>query len=503
MNNNQLLKKLSGIEWDDFEVKESRAELPKDIVKTISAFANTNGGYIVLGVKDDRGRFVISGVENPDKIQNDFITLLRGEKFNIPLSSKGDVHRIDGKIVLVFRIEEMPRPAKPIYYGGDIRNAFVRLGASTQKASKSEVERMLREASEKTSDSMRLEKFGMESLDNEAIEMFRNALKLERPNHPFTTCGKTEMLLGLQAIDEIKKNKYCLTAAGLLLFGKELKILNQFPSYFIDFMVIPAKQGQDVQTRWVERYSSEQSIIQTYVQIYDRLRKRIPVPFALKADGYTRNDDPPSVQAAREALVNLLMHMDYFDAKGAVVKCYDDQILFRNAGCLRFPIERIKQHLTEPRNPVIAKVFRLLGWADRSGEGIEKITKGWMSMDYDQPVFQDDKTVNMFEVIFPLTKKGKVAAQVPHKYRTSTAQVSHKSSVLHFCADPRSFREIMDYLGLKHRVYVLTEYIQPLVEEGLLVLTIPDKPRSSRQKYVTTQKGRESLRCDNDSSNGS
>nr|MBU1328361.1 hypothetical protein [Candidatus Omnitrophota bacterium] len=106
-------------------------------------------------------------------------------------------------------------------------------------------------------------------------------------------------------------------------------------------MVIPAKHGQDVQTRWVERYSSEQGIIQTYVQLYDRLRKRIPVPFALKADRYTRNDNPPFVQAAREALVNLLMHMDYFDAKGAVVKCYDDQILFRNAGCLRFPIERI------------------------------------------------------------------------------------------------------------------------------------------------------------------
>ena len=82
------------------------------------------------------------------------------------------------------------------------------------------------------------------------------------------------------------------------------------------------------------------------------------------------------------------------------MKCYDDRILFRNAGCLRFPIERIEQHLTEPRNPVIAKVFRLLGWADRSGSGIEKITKGWTSMGYDKPIFQDDKPVNMFEVIF-------------------------------------------------------------------------------------------------------
>ena len=51
----------------------------------------------------------------------------------------------------------------------------------------------------------------------------------------------------------------------------------------------------------------------------------------------------------------------------------------------------------------------------------------------------------------------------------------------------------MDHLGLKHRVYVLTEYIQPLVDDGLLALTIPDKPNSSRQKYMTTEKGRGSL----------
>ena len=139
------------------------------------------------------------------------------------------------------------------------------------------------------------------------------------------------------------------------------------------------------------------------------------------------------------------------------------------------------------------KVFRLLGWADRSGEGIEKITKGWMSMDYDKPVFQDHKTVNMFEVIFPLVKKGEKIVQVPHKYRTSTAQVPHKSDVLLFCAEAHSFKEIMDHLGLRHRVYVLREYIQPLVEEGLLALTIPDKPKSSRQKYITTENGRKSL----------
>jgi ATP-dependent DNA helicase RecG len=487
MNKAQLLKRLSGIEWDDFEVKEARTELPREIVRTVSALANTAGGHIVFGAKEVEGKFVVSGVDDPDRIQNDFITLLRGEKFNVPLSSRGAVHRIDDKFVLVFGIEEMPRQAKPIYYGGDIRNSFIRMAGSSQKASREEIERMLREASEKSSDSMRLEGFGLDDLDQEAVEIFRRVLALERPGHPFTTSGKTEMLLGLQAIASLTKNTYCLTAAGLLLFGKEHRIQHQFSSYLVDFLVIPGLPDQDRETRWVERYTSEQSLVQTFLQTNDRLRKRIPIPFALKSDGVTREDDPPQVQAAREALVNMLMHMDYFDHKGAVIKCYDDRILFRNAGCLRFPIERIEDHITEPRNPLIAKAFRLLGWADRTGEGITKMTRGWMSDGYSRPVFKDDKTINLFEVTFSLVRP---AVQVPYKHRTSTVQVPYKFDMIRFCTEPRSLKEIMMKFGLKNRAHMLTEYIQPLIVQEMIAMTVPQKPNSPRQKYVATEKGR-------------
>ncbi|MBF0386861.1 MAG: putative DNA binding domain-containing protein [Candidatus Omnitrophica bacterium] len=513
MRKEQLLKRLSGIEWDDFEVKAARVALPEDIAKAISAFANTTGGYIAFGVQESGSRFIISGVEDPDKIQNDFVTLLRGEKFNIPLSSKGDIHHIDGKVVLVFRIEEMPRQAKPVYFGGDIRNTFVRIGASTQKASKPEVERMLREASEKTSDSMRLEDFGVQDLDDEAIGIFRRNLELKRPGHPFLSCDKLEMLVGLQAVVETKKGKYCLTAGGLLLFGKEIRLQNQFPSYFIDFLVIPGLPNDAKrEMRWVERYSSEQSIVQTFVQINDRLRKRVPFPFSLKADGMSREDDPPSVQAAREALVNLLMHMDYFDAKGAVVKCYDDRMLFRNAGSLRFPVERIGQHITEPRNPIIAKVFRLLGWAESTGEGITKITDGWMSMGYDKPVFNNDKEINLFEVTLPLTSRGRkvlrplleISSEVVNtgtKPALSWHQVSTKLAlsrdevrdVLDFCAEPKSIADILKQFERTDRTKFKNKYINPLLREDLLLMTHPQKPNSPNQKYVATDTGKHLL----------
>jgi hypothetical protein len=83
MNKRELIKRLSGIEWDDFEVKEARRELPKDIARTVSAFANTKGGVLVFGVKEAGGKYIVSGVENPDKVQNDFITLLRTTRRSI------------------------------------------------------------------------------------------------------------------------------------------------------------------------------------------------------------------------------------------------------------------------------------------------------------------------------------------------------------------------------------------------------------------------------------
>ena len=86
MTKEQLLIRLGGIEWDDFEVKTAKSELPKNIWETVSAFANTIGGWIILGVSQQGNTFVVEGVGNPEKIEQDFITVLRsGNKFNQPL----------------------------------------------------------------------------------------------------------------------------------------------------------------------------------------------------------------------------------------------------------------------------------------------------------------------------------------------------------------------------------------------------------------------------------
>ena len=83
LNKTELLTRLSDIEWDDFEVKEAKSELPKNIWETVSAFANSSGGWIVLGISQKGKNFEVSGVENPEKLEQNFTTVLRSRLLRI------------------------------------------------------------------------------------------------------------------------------------------------------------------------------------------------------------------------------------------------------------------------------------------------------------------------------------------------------------------------------------------------------------------------------------
>ena len=101
MTRDELTQRLQGIEWDDFEVKAAKCDVPKDVWPTVSAFSNTSGGWIVFGVEQRGKRFMIEGVENGEKIESDFLDNLRnGQKFNKVLTAKGVKYTIDGKLVL-------------------------------------------------------------------------------------------------------------------------------------------------------------------------------------------------------------------------------------------------------------------------------------------------------------------------------------------------------------------------------------------------------------------
>jgi predicted HTH transcriptional regulator len=73
-----------------------------------------------------------------------------------------------------------------------------------------------------------------------------------------------------------------------------------------------------------------------------------------------------------------------------------------------------------------------------------------------------------------------------------TAQVT--AQVLSFCQEPRKSSEIMELIGIKHWKTFRVNYLRPLLQQGLLAMTIPEKPTSSKQRYITTETGKEALK---------
>ena len=86
----------------------------------------------------------------------------------------------------------------------------------------------------------------------------------------------------------------------------------------------------------------------------------------------------------------------------------------------------------------------------------------------------------------------KETGQVGTKLGPSRDQVT--AQVLNFCQEPRKSSEIMGLIGLKHWKIFQTNYLKPLLQQELLAMTIPEKPTSSKQRYITTEAGKEALK---------
>ena len=109
MTRDDLIERLNKYEWSDVEFKEARNAAPRSAYETVSAFANTAGGWLVFGVRDRGGTLEMVGVMQVDKVQNEFLSTLRSrQKINRAIDVAEDLVETDGNTLLVFHIPESP-----------------------------------------------------------------------------------------------------------------------------------------------------------------------------------------------------------------------------------------------------------------------------------------------------------------------------------------------------------------------------------------------------------
>lgn len=397
-----MLARLNGIEWNDFECKRAQRGVSEDAYKTVSAFANTAGGWLVFGVSEVNGQLGVTGVDEPDKVQNDFLAVLRGgQKLNRVIAVDAHRFEIDSKHVFAFHVPESARSEKPVYLKGDPRQSYLRRGAGDEQFTQSELERFLRDAAQDRYDGVALADIPVDQCFDEATVRWYQAQFARRNPEHVEIADPIAFLLNWNFVVE-REGKAMPTRAGVLLFGIGRYVRQILPRPVLDYQRIDTAFDQwSAEQRWHDRYVFEENIFQTWQGLVSRYMRVAEHPFSLDPATLRRNDDPPDYVAFREAAINLLIHQDYGDhGRKASIKLFADRTVFWHPGdAFATEAELLDPTEKELRNPAIVKAFRRIGLSDQAGTGIRAIFRNWHELGRVPPQLSNDKARKDFELV--------------------------------------------------------------------------------------------------------
>ena len=394
------------------EARNAARGLPDSLWETYSAFANTYGGIILLGVRElEDGSFIPSGLRNSQKVLKDlWNTLNNPNKVSANLLTDSSIElytESNGDEVIAITVPRAGRTEKPVYignslYGGTFRRGF----EGDYRCSRREVNAMLRDAPEATPDMKVIEELSWSDLNQESIRSYRNSHAYHSPNHPWRLLSTEQYLIRIGAA-AIRGKGLHPTAAGLLMFGEEHQITQEYPEYFLDYR----EYGTESAIDWIDRIHSQSgswtgNLHDFFFMVSARLGNALKSPFRLAMqDGImTRQDDTPVHSAVREAFANCLTNADFFIPSGVVIQKHPDGIIFSNPGDIRVgKDEMLAGGISDARNKAIMKMFNLLGLGERAGSGVPRILAAWKSEGFPAPSVIEDLNAMRTTLILPFT----------------------------------------------------------------------------------------------------
>ncbi len=483
-------KNIKKIEFKDFETarveyKEAKEALPQSIYRTISSFANTNGGVIILGIKQEKNRIIKQGVKKPQKLVDDLVSTV-GEKFNFCPIVKPQIIKEKTKYFVVIQIEEALRYEKPIFIkdAGSSKGGYKRVGSADIRLTDKDLQGFYQERLT-SPDAQALKETSLSDIDKNTLSIFRNLRKLHKEDAKEIYLKDKELL---KAYNLLSKDSKHLTIAGLLLFGKSNLIKRFFSHFRIDVIRIKGTEWGKDKDPFLS-VDLQGNLINLRSQSLDILNRLFLTPFKLDKN-LTRVEDDPFKKALREALSNLLMHQNYFHPSPSQIRIYNNRIEFYNPGYSLKDPNTFDTPGSELRNALIAPVFYDLGWAETKGTGFKTEILVLREKGFPRIKWINDEKNDTFTIIFPYPIEQVTPQVIPHV--TPQVEIRDRiARVLKFCEKPHTLKEIMNFLGLKDRKNFIYQVLNPLLKKGYLRRTIPDKPRSRFQKYVV---GSEELR---------
>lgn len=501
-------------EWSTTEFKAARGGLPKSAFETVCAFANTHGGWLVLGVSQEGEEFQITGVPAVDKVQNDFLsTLSAGGKFNHEVDVDAFRYETDGGTVLAFFVHENARSRKPVYLDGNPRLTFLRRGASDFKARPRELHRLMRDADQDRWGTVPFNRVALDEVFHaESIRWYRARFYDLNPGHD-SAQPEREFLQDWGFI--IRDGPDLLpTRAAVALFGSLRGVRTLIARPILDIQFLNYRRGESFdEIRWIDRLVCEFNIIQTWQQLLAKYLFFMPRPFSgIDPRTLERRDAPPGFRVFREAAMNLLIHQDYGDSsRKSCIQFFSDGVSLWNPGDSFTDLtELMAPGEKELRNPAIAGALQRIALCERAGTGLRMMHREWTKLGHPAPIYQSNREKKSFElfladlevVIDPELRNQEVAQPEPlpasKKDRKDVVESNIEPSLLTdgvldliqtLSHSPKSRRMIQEELRLTHRGNFTATHLRPALQLGLIQLTFPDAPRSPKQSYELTPIG--------------
>lgn len=426
--------------------------------RELCAFANSTGGVVLMGVTDD-GKSV--GVKDPNRLKSEVQNIARS--IEPPLV-------VDIQVLENILVVNVPaQNSKPYSFGGKF---YLRDGASSQQMSRNEIREFFFKEGVIHFDETPCERFSLEEdLTDDAWETFRKRAKIPQDMDAMIALKNLHLLKGSW-----------MTHAGAWLLAKDIQKFNTSANVACALFM-----GTD-KVRILDRQNFSGDIYSMIDSVVTYILSKINVELIIK---HVKREERPELpeEALREAVVNALAHRDYRSTANVQVYIFKDRVEIVSPGGL--PAGMTEADLGKksiPRNPLLFGMLYRMEAVEHIGSGIKRIRQICENYGIAAPEILVEE--NWFTVSFsrPNAKVGElITPQVtPQVTQQVTPQVERLIEAL---VEEMTRTDLMAVLSLKDRMNFSQEYLQPALELGLIEMTIPDKPRSSRQKYRLTEKG--------------
>ena len=381
------------------------SEIDKSIMETVCAFANEpglGGGYLLLGAvrtgfKDGLPVYVPENIEDPDKIQND-VTSQCSSMFNVRIRPQIETEIVDGKTVLVVKIDEAPEAQKPIYFinRGLPQGAFRRVGSSDQKCTEDDMRVFY--SSAESFDSTVVKGATLDDIDENAIAYYRKLRAKVNPNAEELLYDDKDLLMALRACEKEKNGEYVLTYTGLVVFGKSMSLRRLFPALRVDYIRVPGNRWvEDPDKRFEATIDMRGPLILLVNRALNAVKDDLPKGFELRK-GYLQADTPIDLpdDVLREVLVNAFIHCSFRLNQPIQIIRYSNRLEVINPGFSLKSPETLGEPGSVQRNPFISTIFHDTNLAETKGSGIRSMRGHMKKAGMMPPTFESNRSANQF-----------------------------------------------------------------------------------------------------------